>query len=248
MELLYLSVQTDIESKIRNGEWKENEQIPSERLLSKQYGVSRTVVREALKRLSEENLIINRMGKGSYVSRPQKSDVINSMGNAIELSHIPIADIIDAREDIELLIARYSIYKIGENGILRLKQLAQNMDNVLYDTKRFSDLDGQFHMSFAESCGNQVLGIFARALNQVIDRRIIYGDTPKIRQNAQQEHKLMIRALEDRNLPALEAAVRRHMACIRFHVYKKAEQQISGECGSENKKKDEACEGVRTDN
>lgn len=226
VELLYLSVQTDIENKIMSGEWKENEKIPSERLLAEQYGVSRTVVRDALKRLTEKSLIANRVGKGNYVSRPQESDVIDQMGSAIEWSHIPVADIIDAREDMELLIARYSVYKINEDGITHLQELVTRMDNALYDIEKFSAIDGEFHLFIAESSGNQVLKIFARTLNRIVDRKIIYGGTLKTRQNAQQEHRMMVRALEERDLSALKAAIERHMACIRAHIYKKTEQRF----------------------
>jgi DNA-binding FadR family transcriptional regulator len=231
MELLSLSVQADIEVKIQSEEWKENEKIPSERLLAIQYGVSRTVVRDALKRLTEKNLIVNRVGKGNYVSRPQESDVINLMGNAIEWSHIPIADIIDVREDMELLIARYSIIRISKEGIAKLEKLAAEMDDAICDTEKFSELDGLFHMAIAESGGNQVLKIFARTLNRVIDRKIIYGATPKTRQNAQREHKLMIKALQGRSLKMFEMAVKKHMACIRSHVYQRTDLKNQSKIG-----------------
>jgi GntR family transcriptional repressor for pyruvate dehydrogenase complex len=219
MELLYLAVQADIENKIHLGIWKENEQIPSERILAEQYGVSRTVIRDALKGLAGKNLIVNRIGKGNYVSRPQEADVVDLMGSAIEWSNIPVPQIINAREDMELLIAKYSVYMITETGISHLEELIQQMDHAIYDMGKFSVLDGQFHMYFAQTSGNQVLKIFERALNMVVDRKIIYGGTVKTRQNAQVEHRMMVRALEEHSLSDLQIAIKRHIACIRAQIF-----------------------------
>ncbi len=135
---------------------------------------------------------MNRIGKGNYVSRPQEADVVDLMGSAIEWSNIPVPQIINAREDMELLIAKYSVYMITETGISHLEELIQQMDHAIYDMGKFSVLDGQFHMYFAQTSGNQVLKIFERALNMVVDRKIIYGGTVKTRQNAQVEHRMMV--------------------------------------------------------
>jgi GntR family transcriptional regulator len=65
---LYLQVIDRLKSDIAKGIYKENEKLPSEFELSKSLGVSRATLREALRLLEEENVIIRRHGVGTFVN------------------------------------------------------------------------------------------------------------------------------------------------------------------------------------
>lgn len=65
---LYLQVIDQIRLDIENGVYKEKEKLPSEFLLAKQLGVSRATLREALRILEEENVIIRRHGVGTFIN------------------------------------------------------------------------------------------------------------------------------------------------------------------------------------
>lgn len=65
---LCLKVIDRIKDDIQNGVFCENERLPSEFELSKMLGVSRTALREALRILEEENVIIRRHGVGHFVN------------------------------------------------------------------------------------------------------------------------------------------------------------------------------------
>ena len=65
---LYLQVIDRLKSDIEKGIYKENEKLPSEFELSKELGVSRATLREALRLLEEENIIVRRHGVGTFVN------------------------------------------------------------------------------------------------------------------------------------------------------------------------------------
>lgn len=65
---LYLQVIDRLKSDIEKGIYKENEKLPSEFELSKSLGVSRATLREALRLLEEENIIVRRHGVGTFVN------------------------------------------------------------------------------------------------------------------------------------------------------------------------------------
>lgn len=67
---LYEQIYEDISSKIESGEYKAGDKIPTESVLQEQYGVSRVTVRSALNRLVNENLLVKRAGKGTFVAMP----------------------------------------------------------------------------------------------------------------------------------------------------------------------------------
>jgi GntR family transcriptional regulator len=63
-----------IKHNIREGMWKPGDQIPSEMEMCDTFGVSRTVVRQALRELETENIIDKRKGKGTFVAKPKISE------------------------------------------------------------------------------------------------------------------------------------------------------------------------------
>lgn len=65
---LYLQVIDHLKADIEAGIFKENEKLPSEFELSKSLGVSRATLREALRLLEEENIIIRRHGVGTFIN------------------------------------------------------------------------------------------------------------------------------------------------------------------------------------
>lgn len=65
----YLIVIEEIREKINNGELQSGERLPSETSLAKELGVSRNTLREALRILEEENIIIRKHGIGTFVNR-----------------------------------------------------------------------------------------------------------------------------------------------------------------------------------
>lgn len=65
---LYLQVIDRLKSDIEKGIFKENDKLPSEFELSKSLGVSRATLREALRLLEEENVIVRRHGVGTFVN------------------------------------------------------------------------------------------------------------------------------------------------------------------------------------
>jgi GntR family transcriptional regulator len=70
----YIQLIEALKEKIRSGEWQAGDQLPSEPDLCETYGVSRTVVRQALREIELEGLIIRRKGKGTFVSEPKISE------------------------------------------------------------------------------------------------------------------------------------------------------------------------------
>ncbi|ENP8458965.1 GntR family transcriptional regulator [Staphylococcus pseudintermedius] len=76
---LYYQVYKGIHSRIKAGEYKEGDKIPSERKLCEQFGVSRITVREALDRLEKDHVIKREHGKGSFVLGSQYTQFLNEL-------------------------------------------------------------------------------------------------------------------------------------------------------------------------
>jgi len=70
----YIQLIGVLKKKIISGEWQAGDQIPSEPELCESYGVSRTVVRQALREIELDGLISRRKGKGTFVAEPKISE------------------------------------------------------------------------------------------------------------------------------------------------------------------------------
>lgn len=68
---LYYQIKEVILEKIKNGQWKEDQKVPSERELMGEFNVSRATVRQALNELTQEGYIKKKQGKGTFVSKPK---------------------------------------------------------------------------------------------------------------------------------------------------------------------------------
>lgn len=73
MAAIYIEVKNDIIKKINDGYYKAGDKIPSERLLSEVYGVSRMTARQAVNALVQEGIVYRETGKGTFVSTKQFS-------------------------------------------------------------------------------------------------------------------------------------------------------------------------------
>lgn len=83
---LYLRVIDKIKEDIEKGHYKEKEKLPSEFELSKDLGVSRATLREALRILEEENVIIRRHGVGTFVNtKPRFSSGIEQLNSVTDM-------------------------------------------------------------------------------------------------------------------------------------------------------------------
>ncbi|OEH94150.1 GntR family transcriptional regulator [Bacillus solimangrovi] len=83
---LYLQVIDRLKNDIESGVFKEQEKLPSEFELAKSLGVSRATLREALRVLEEENVVVRRHGVGTFVnSRPDFSSGIEELYSVTEM-------------------------------------------------------------------------------------------------------------------------------------------------------------------
>jgi GntR family transcriptional regulator len=70
----YVQLMQLLKGKIDGGEWPAGSQLPGEPELCNLYGISRTVVRQALGEMEQQNLIVRRKGKGTFVAAPKVSE------------------------------------------------------------------------------------------------------------------------------------------------------------------------------
>lgn len=215
--LLYSTIINEIESKIKAGTLTENERLPSERLMAENFGVSRTVIREALKILQEKGFVKMITGRGNFITIPNEEDLIDKFETAIDSSSITQDDIIEAREIIEIAIAQRIIKRVVDEDIKKLKEIYKEMNENSGNSEYYAKLDAKFHLELAGCTKNNALKMITATLNNVTDRSIIANDI-QVRMSSLKEHLEIINAIEKRDNKKLKETIMQHLHCFREHV------------------------------
>ena len=186
-----------LENDIIQGVYPRGE-ILTELRLAEELGVSRTPIREALRRLEQERLIKD-SGKGSVV-----------LGITLE----DLEDIMNIRLRVEGLAAYYAAKNHSDEEARRLRRLAELQDFYFEkgDYEHLREIDDEFHESIFEMSHRTVLLDTLRPLHRKTQRyrRNSYS-IPARRQKSINEHKAICDAICDGNAELAEQLVSQHI-------------------------------------
>lgn len=149
-------VYDQIRNNILNGEWKEGAKLPSENDLSELLGVSRISVRNAVRKLVGEGILISKHGGGTFVSDLSVETFFNSMVPLLTVKKEQILDMYEFRKILEVGNARLAVEHATEEDIQALEDNYALMVESSSDIEKFVDIDIEFHNLLAKSTKNVV--------------------------------------------------------------------------------------------
>ncbi len=117
-------VADNIRRKIILGEFRDGDFLPNESQLLAQYGVSRPVLREAIRILQSESLLTIRRGSkgGARINAPRPEPVARQAGGLLQYGHTTVFDVFRARAIIEPPAVRLLAYNATPLTIKRLRE------------------------------------------------------------------------------------------------------------------------------
>ena len=214
---LYEQIVKQIEDSILKGALKSGDQLPAERELAQQFGVSRTAVREAVKALREKGLVEAYSGRGTFVTNGtsqamrQSLDFMMRIGQQDGLAHLA-----EVREILEPEIAALAATRIQEQHLATMREAVSIMDQALRDPDAYIEADLDFHLSLAEAAENPlILSLIDSIVGLLREQRlrIFYVDGGPER--GQSHHKRILQAIEQRDADKSRQAMRAHLQQVR---------------------------------
>lgn len=159
-----------------SGEYQVGDKLPSEKELCERYGVSRTVLREALRAVEAKGIVSIYAGKGIFVAKPDFESLISPMEHFLQAGKVDVMDLIQARHFLEPGIAHVAAIRAGEDDIRKLEENLEDMVANLESGDLFITADQQFHSNLALATKNPVLYVMARTITEslVLFRKTIY--------------------------------------------------------------------------
>jgi GntR family transcriptional regulator, transcriptional repressor for pyruvate dehydrogenase complex len=155
---LYEQIADQIKNRIVKGWLKNGDQLPNERDLAGDYGVSRTVVREAIKTLVQSGLIEVRTGEGTFVNNDTSKAFKHSLKLMMSLSESDrLSEVVEIREMLEPEIAARAAERATPADLESLEAAIAAMDQNLDSSADYIAADNQFHLALAVATGNHLL-------------------------------------------------------------------------------------------
>jgi DNA-binding FadR family transcriptional regulator len=152
------AVLADLRDAIMSGAIPVGDRLPAEAVLAERYGVSRPLVREALRSLQALGLTRTRTGSGTYV-------IADRLNPDTTFGAFSSRDLLEARPHIEVPAAGFAAERRSEKQRADLVLLCDEMDGTA-DPEEWVRLDSRFHALVAEASGNAV---FARTVAEIRD-------------------------------------------------------------------------------
>jgi DNA-binding FadR family transcriptional regulator len=190
-------------------------QLPSEQAMAEGFGVSRTVIREAISRLKAEGLIDTRQGRGAFI-RADRFDVpfridINSkdlLGSMLQIYEL--------RRGLDAEIAFLAAQRRKRDQMAAIRRALADIDRAGKAGNDAAAEDLAFHLSIAKATGNPIFLELLRFLNQFLYIGIRVGRSNEARrgefaERTREEHLAIASAIESKDSDGAATAAKTHM-------------------------------------
>ncbi|WP_114194543.1 FCD domain-containing protein [Edaphovirga cremea] len=150
----YQEIGQDLRQKIQQGHYAVGSRLPPERNIAESYGVSRTIVREALLMLELEGTVDIRQGSGVYVMRIPAEDEEQDEELRNEIGPF---EVLQARQLLESNIAAFAATMATKSDIENLRRTLEQEQRAIVANDTSGDNDKLFHLLIAGATQNQML-------------------------------------------------------------------------------------------
>lgn len=202
---------------IQSGELAPGSKLPPEPQLAAQLGLSRNLMREAVKVLAVARVLEVRRGDGTYVTSLQPDLLLGGLGGAVELLQGDtgtLLDLMEVRRLFEPVATALAATRIGAEGLAEVERHLAAMREARDDVELLNRHDAAFHRAVLAATGNDTLvtlleGISGQTVRARIWRGLVDGDAAG---RTLTEHEAIHRALVARDGPLAQAAALLHVS------------------------------------
>ncbi|GAC1629335.1 MAG: transcriptional regulator GlcC [Chloroflexota bacterium] len=217
-----------IRALISAGELRPGQLLPPERDLAVQFDVSRSIVREGLKLLAAQNLVVRRQGRGTHVASLAPEELIRPFRFAFDLTSPTYAHLHQARMILEPAIAALAAENATEDDLLILRDLLEEEDQLIRRVKATGAsppanervrIDSAIHERLARAANNPVIAhVMAMIRTLTNESRMHTVQVPGIETVVHHDHDRLYQAIKSKDPSAAADAMRLHLMNVRAHA------------------------------
>jgi DNA-binding FadR family transcriptional regulator len=208
-------------SNLRSRTWRAGHQLPTERALGQQFGLSRSTVRRVLLEFKRKQLITQTVGSGTFVS-DKVHEALSGLAPASVAHAVSPAELMNARLLLEPALIEAVIGSATAADFARMDECNANAEAAA-SLEDFEHWDGQLHEAIAAAAHNGFIASVFRLMSEVrangewgvLKRR---SATPARRLEYQHEHRALVAALKDRDVERARALCIAHLRHVRINL------------------------------
>ncbi|HEX7867966.1 MAG TPA: FadR/GntR family transcriptional regulator [Variovorax sp.] len=222
----------DLGEKIRSQSLRPGDKLPTESAIMQAYGVSRTVVREALSKLQAAGLVETLHGVGTFVLQPRTGGVFRLDPGEIAAS-VDVLAVLELRISLETESAGLAASRRTDEQLVAMRQALDDFERNVVVAGDTVGPDFRFHLQIAESTGNPYFADIMRHLGttliprtRITAIRTHEGGAPYL-SRVNREHEEIYAAIARRDPESARAAMRIHLTNSRerLRIAQEAAQQ-----------------------
>lgn len=208
----------ELENDIVSGRQDVGSKLPSERQLADRFGVSRPVVREALRTLVERRLVEIHPGRGAFVRDAQSSDAASQMGMFFRRKQVTARDLVEARSMLESHAAELAAARADPSDLDLMRQTLVELEAAI-DVVDQARCDLAFHYAVTRASRNPVIeSMFAAVAQPMVELMLRSLIDPEVRNEALGFHHDIVDAIAANDGPRARLAMMDHIA-VAEHLY-----------------------------
>lgn len=193
---------------------KAGDPLPPEATLAAEFGVSRPIVREALKALTGMGIIEVLNGRGARV-KPLTSEPLRMFFERAMLEdEQAMIELMEIRRGIEVQAAGLAAQRRTELDLHELRAIVTSMRAHIREFDQYNDLDLRFHLRLAEAAHNGLIYYLMESIRDVLQRSIEEGFRRRqrndLRERGQTTHEMLVAQIELREPDGARRAMENH--------------------------------------
>lgn len=215
---LYEQVVEQIENLIVTRQLNPGDRLPAERELCERFGVSRTVIREAIRSLEEKGLVEIRPGVGTFIHDGTFDIMRQSLERMVLIDKQQgLENLMQVREILEPAIAAIAAQKAEQADFDAMEAAICTMDQSMEDVEAFVRADHEFHLALAHATKNQLI---VYLIGSIVDsltaqRRVVFLSGRGGPSRGQEYHKRIHQAVMARNSDLARDLMLAHLQQVR---------------------------------
>lgn len=189
--------------------------LPSETELAEEFGVSRQVIREALKALQGRGILEISNGRRATIKPVDSQILADFFARAASLDRDTIVEVLELRRGLEIECANLAAQRRGEQDCDQMLALLDQMGQAIGDIERYSRYDSQLHLLIARATQNKMLYHLVHSLHQVSENTMRAGlrqrESHQQLQDVHAMHQQLVQAIIQRDSAKAMASMLAHL-------------------------------------
>ena len=209
---LYQDIVGQIHDFIRDGVLKPGDRLPAERELAERLQVSRSSLREAIRALELQGLVVSRPGSGTFVSAESLDALVAIVASSVSQARDGLGDIFEVRHLLEPQIAALAAERAAREDIQHMAEAMEQQEKEISEGETGVGGDAAFHFAIAQATQNwalvKVISTISDILHKSRDQSL---QTPGRPQRSLASHRQILDTIQRGDAESARSAMEHHL-------------------------------------